>query len=187
MQNDAKLEGLGFDVWTVLNFLVSAVSMVAQLAGLETKEVTKGLARDTTREAYKNLREEIDRAIVNVENLVRLLHKAPGSIDVMGAQFTFGQSRLRLSPADTQRYARLAQQLCSNAGTLSVWTHYLIQNDPGLAKEIGDRFAAQFDNAQQRINDCFAGFHTNEDVLNECLLMLDSFNRVLGSLEPRRN
>jgi hypothetical protein len=176
------------DIWTVLTLLVAAVSMVAQLAGLRAGQRPKGLRDRNTSLSYEKMRDELELAIRNAERLIRLLQKSSGEpVDPLGEEFTFGASRMLALAPDLQRYRELTQQIALNAGNLSTWTLNLIQIDSGFAEENGNRIMIDAGNVQQRINSLFRERHTNQEVLDECLLLLRSFNQLLGNLDQHRN
>jgi hypothetical protein len=183
-----RQEAIDPDVWTVLSLVVNTVAMVAQLAGLRGNAAPKGLNFHSTGIAYEKIRDELENAIRNCEKLIRILSGARGeTLPPLDAPFRFGQSRTFLPISDFRRYSELIQQIALNAGNLSVWTLNLIQNDPGFAEEIGNRIMMEAGNVQQRINDLFQKSLTNQDVFDECLLMLRTFNQLLGRFELRRN
>jgi hypothetical protein len=176
------------DIWTVLTLLVATVSMVAQLVGLNTGSPAKGLRDQNTSLSLEKIREELETAIRNAEKLLRFLANAPGEgSHPLGNRFRFGESKVFLKAGDLRRYSELVQQIALNAGNLSAWTLNLIQIDPGFAEQIGTRIMVEVGGVQQRINDLFVNSPANQEVIDECMLLLRTFSQLLGHFERARN
>lgn len=176
------------DIWGALNLVVSTVAMFAQLAALKAPAPPKGLGQHSSSVAYEKIRDELETAIRNCEKLVRVLSDASGdSGNPLEAVFGFGTSRTFFPPSSFQRYGELVSQIGLNAGAINLWTLSLIKHDPGFAAQIGDAIMTETNNVQLRINNLFTKQRTNQEVLDECLLMLRSFSRLLGGLDRHRN
>jgi hypothetical protein len=184
------------DPWGAVGLVVMTVSMFAQLAGLKMmaqqlaaqQHVRSGLSNPATLTAFDQLRDAIQAAIQHVGELIRLLQRAHGDdVDPLRAEFRFGSSRAYFDTSTFSRYQELVSQIGLDAAHVSRWTLHMIAIDASFAVMLGNYINTEVTNVHDRINGIFSTPHTNEGVLDECILMLRTFSTILDRFESSRN
>lgn len=172
------------DPWTVIQTVIAAVAMFAQLVCLARDAPQRPApAVPHLGDVFTQLRDAIEDAIRHVERLIRLLGRSQ-SPDTLTGPFRFGVGSALFQRDQFEDYKRLLSATALDVSKIGMWTLTLIQNDAPLATELGRRMG----NVQGRIN----ALHrepsmTNEAVLEECLMMLREFHAMLNSLERGQN
>ena len=188
MSRDSKRAPVSIDpdIWTVLNLVISGVTMFAQLASLKFQVGATSTLPSDAITPYEKLRDAVGDALRNVEKLIRILGHVENP-EILNGRFRFGENAAYLTSARFSQYQQLVMQIALDAGHVSSWTLHLVGHNPATAKMLSDKITDRLGRVSDRINAIYRSDPSNEQVLEDCLMMYRVFSDILSEVDRLRN
>ena len=174
------------DPWTLVQTvcaIAGAIGVFIQI-GMAYRDRTKSVFREPDPDRGDDLlRQTVREAIHNIENLVRFLARAKiEPQDTLDRRFRYAETTMLIERSDFGRFRDIADSLANSFGLVQGISLTIIQHQPEHARRLGIDLAAEVGDFAKRINSFTSGEMTNAAVIDECLLMIRSFNRILERL-----
>jgi hypothetical protein len=173
------------DPWVIAQTIFTAVGVVAQLVGLahQAKIAPKLITGAASRRSMEYLDDALNQTIRDVEKVIRLLHRGSDKNWAPERDFRFGEGTLTLGVEEFEQYSALVDRILSHSQMLSKATMNMIRWDPAFAQSVGVEIAESLTDIRERMRALQTSDYSTGAVLDECLLLLREFHRIVARLD----